>query len=532
MSKRKLKITALLTAVVILAVSLIAVAATASIDDGMFKNNTPSYITLNQSATGSINAEDDYEAYIFEIEEDGVFSLRLDHEETIDMSRVGWRVTLYKIIEGETREYREIAYYGSFWDEVTSAWGETGLTKGAYCIVVRAGTYFVQSDFTLVTMFTATDIYEKEPNDTVEEATLMQVKYGKYGASSNRENDADMDWYAFELDEDSCVNLTFTHADKAFPTIGWSVTLLTEELETITQFTASLNEPLVKTGVIGLKSGKYYVKVESQTNMVDTYTLLVGADKAVNNEFELNDVPEAATELPQNVTITGSLADRMLGLDKDYFRFVVPADGYIDFEFSHELIEGDKKGWNIRIIKPMEDGSYFEVVRKISKWNEQRYIIENLGLEAGEYYACIDGDSVNYNCATYACKWNFTEKANFEKEPNSIIRRAEDISFGQYYYGAIISTDVLYDEDFYKFELTDTTRVCLEFYHTKTNAIENCWIASIVDEDGFEMASVKSHLNERLVTTGVVELPAGVYYVKIETGMYGSEMPYYFRLVR
>ena len=253
MSKRKLKITALLTAVVILAVSLIAVAATASIDDGMFKNNTPSYITLNQSATGSINAEDDYEAYIFEIEEDGVFSLRLDHEETIDMSRVGWRVTLYKIIEGETREYREIAYYESFLNEVTSTWGETGLTKGAYCIVVRAGTYFVQSDFTLVTMFTATDIYEKEPNDTVEEATLMQVKYGKYGASSNRENDADMDWYAFELNEDSCVNLTFTHADKAFPTIGWSVTLLTEELETITQFTASLNEPLVKTGVITLE---------------------------------------------------------------------------------------------------------------------------------------------------------------------------------------------------------------------------------------------------------------------------------------
>ena len=90
----------------------------------------------------------------------------------------------------------------------------------------------------------------------------------------------------------------------------------------------------------------------------------------------------------------------------------------------------------------------------------------------------------------------------------------------------------MYDEDYYKFELTQTTRVCLEFYHTKTNAIENCWIASIVDEDGFEMASVKSHLNERLVTTGVVELPAGVYYVKIETGMYGSEMPYYFRLVR
>ena len=532
MNKRKIKITALITAVIILTVTLIAGAASVLINDGTFKNNTPSYITLNKNVTGSIETEDDYEAYIFEAEEDGVLSLRLDHQETIDASRVGWTVTLYKIIEGEEREYREIAYFESFWNDVTTAWGETGISKGTYCIVVNAGVYFVESEFTLVTMFTATDVYEKEPNDTPEEATLMQVKYGKYASSSNREVGSDMDWFVFELTEDSCVNLSFSHANKAFPTIGWSVTLLNDSFEMITQFTSALDETLVKTGVIGLTSGTYYIKVESQTNMIDTYTLLVGADRAVNNEFELNDTPEAATELPENVTITGSLADRMLGLDKDYYKFSVPADGYINLEFSHELIEGDKKGWNIRVIKPMDDGSYYEIVRKVSKWNEERNIIENLGLSAGDYFVCIDGDSVNYNCATYACKWSFNEKENFEKEPNSITRRAEAIEFGEYYHGAIISTDVLYDEDFYKFEITETTRVCLEFYHDKTTEIEHCWDASIVDEDGFEMTSVKSHLNQRLVTTGVVELSAGVYYVKIETGMYGSEMPYYLRLVR
>ena len=58
------------------------------------------------------------------------------------------------------------------------------------------------------------------------------------------------------------------------------------------------------------------------------------------------------------------------------------------------------------------------------------------------------------------------------------------------------------------------------------------WIASIVDEDGYEVCAVDSSLNDGLVTTGTVTLPEGVYYVKIETGMYGSEAPYYFRLVR
>ena len=43
---------------------------------------------------------------------------------------------------------------------------------------------------------------------------------------------------------------------------------------------------------------------------------------------------------------------------------------------------------------------------------------------------------------------------------------------------------------------------------------------------------MSSLLNQGLVSTGVVEIPAGTYYVKIETGMYGSEIPYYFRLVR
>jgi hypothetical protein len=258
----------------------------------------------------------------------------------------------------------------------------------------------------------------------------------------------------------------------------------------------------------------------------------VGADKAVNNEFELNDTPEQAINLPRNVVVSGSLSDRLLGLDKDYYKIRVPKDGYIDFEFGHELCEGDKKGWNIRIIKPMDDGTYYEIVRKISKWNENKYLIEDLGLAAGDYYVCIDGDSVSYNSATYTCKWTFTQKANFEKEPNNDMMSSYKIDFGTYYRGAIISTDMTFDEDFYKFELTEKTRICLEFGHDTINSGDICWTASIVDKDGKDVATVNSALSQGLTSTGVVEVPAGTYYVKIETGYYGSEIPYYFRLVR
>ena len=532
MNKRKVKLTAIITAVVILSVSLCAGAVSLIVNDSMFETNTPTYIELNSETKGVITDEDDYEAYIFEVPADGALTVRLDHEDFMDSTKSGWQVTLYKIIEGAERTYREISFYKAFWSDATSSWGETGVSAGTYCVVVKPGAYYLDSEFTLVTIFNKTNTFEREPNDTVEEATEISVSYGKYGTTSGREQGVDLDWFTFELNEDSCLNLSFTHPDQALPSAGWTVTLVNEDMETITQFTSKLNETVIKTGAIGLRSGRYYVKVESQTEITDNYTIIIGTDKAVNTEFELNDTPETAISLPMGMTISGCLADKLLGLDKDYYSFTVPADGFVDIEFNHELLDGKKKGWNIRVIKPMDDGSYYEIVRKISNWNQDNYILENLGLEAGEYYLCIDGDSVSYNSATYNCRWTFEEKANFEKEPNSTLLRAQDIAFGEYYHGAIISTDMTFDEDFYKFELSEATRVSLVFGHETVDESRNCWIASIVDEDGTEVVEVSSLLNQGLVSTGVVEIPAGTYYVKIETGMYGSEIPYYFRLVR
>lgn len=502
--------------------------------DGIFKNNTPTYIKTGTSIKGIITDKEDYEAYVFDIASNGALNLVLEHENFTDSGKSGWRVALYKILgkEGSAEKiYKELAYYESFWADVTSDWKEIGVTPGTYCVMVTPGLYFLESEYTLKTTFTESDSYEKEPNDDKAEASALSIGYGKYGNTSNRSSGTDTDWYTFTLDRDSCVNISFTHPDGTFPVVGWTITLYNEANQKITQFTSRRTDLIIKTGKLGLKVGTYHICVEAQTDSADEYTIVVGSEKAVNFEFEFNDTPAEAIPLPQGVSVSGSLADRLLSLDKDYYKLTAEEDGYIDLTFAHELQEGDKNGWNVRVLKPLPDGTYHEIVRRISKWNETTMQLKGLGLEKGEYYILVDGDSVSYNSTTYTLNWVFTAAENYEHEPNSSMMNCQTIEIGTRYKGAILSSDVTYDEDYYRFNLTGKRNVCVEFYHEGVVGSDICWNISIIDDKGNVKSEITSSLNQSLVSTGVVELPAGVYFVKVETGIYGSELPYEIRLV-
>ena len=531
MNKRKVKIISVIVAVITVALSLCAIGYANTVNDGLFNMNTPMRITPNSTVVGTMESREDYEAFIFEIEKDGALNVRLDHDDLLDSIKCGYRVTLYKIVESEEREYKELTYFDSFWSDVTSSWGETGVSAGTYLVIVSPGTDVLLGEFTLVTTFTATSAFEKELNDTKETANTIGVGKALYGSSSQRTEGYDHDWFVFELLQDSCVNLSFAHEDLTFPKAGWNIKILSENDEVVCDFTSKLTDTLIKTGTIGLKAGIYYIKVENVSTIASTYSMVLGVDKAVNHEFELNDTPETAIDLPQNIAMGGSLADRLLSLDKDYYRINVTEDGVLDITFSHEALEGDKNGWNIRVLKE-ENGEYYEIVKKISVWNSKECVIANLGLEKGEYFIVIDGDSLSYNSASYKLQWVLTPRSDFETEPNGTMLRAKEIEANTFYYGAIISSDMDFDEDYYKFEITEERNVILQLGHEKINDSSLTWIASIVDEDGYEICSVESSLNEGLVNADKVTLPEGTYYVKVETGMYGSEAPYYFRLVR
>lgn len=531
MNKRKVKIVAIIVAVVTTALSLCAIGYANTVNDSLFNMNTPTRITPNSTVVGTFESRDDYEAFIFVVDKQGALDVRLDHDDVLDSVKCGYRVTLYKVVEGDEREYKELTYFDSFWSDVTASWGETGVDAGTYLVVVSPGTDVLLGEFTLVTTFTATSTFEKELNDSKETANTLNVGYALYGSSSQRTEGYDHDWFVFELLSDSCVNLSFAHEDLTFPKAGWNIKILSENDEVICDFTSKLTDTLIKTGTIGLKAGIYYVKVENVSAIATTYQMVLGADKAVNHEFELNDTPETAIDLPQNIAIGGSLADRLLSLDKDYYKLNVTENGSLDITFAHEALEGDKNGWNIRVLME-ENGEYRELVKKISSWNTNETSINNLGLAKGEYYIVIDGDSLSYNSASYTLQWALTPRDDFETEPNGAMLQAKEIEGNTLYYGAIISSDVDFDEDYYKFEITEERNISIELGHEKINESSLTWIVSIVNENGEIIKEVESSLNEGLVNTGIVTVQPGTYYVKVGTGMYGSEIPYRIKLVR
>ena len=534
MNKKRKKIISVVAVVVLIAITFGIIGTALTIDDGMFYNNTPMKITPNSEVIGSIEVSGDYESYMFEVTQNGILTVRLDHDNLLDSLKCGFIVTLYKIVDGETRLYKEITYFKSFWSDVTSSWGETGVTPGTYLIVVEPGLDILYSDFTIVTLFTQTESYEKELNDTKDSATPVQIGRVYYGSGSQRVESTDTDWFTFDIEEDSCVNVSFAHADHKLPATGWTIKIYNEFDQLISDFTSKLSDTLVKTGSLGLRKGKYYVQVETQTPVVDTYKIQVGADIAVNHEFELNDSPATATDLPVNVAVSGSLADKVLGLDKDYYKFVVPTDGVLNFEFAHNVLEGDKAGWNVRIIRLEADGTQTEMIKKTSKWNDSGIVISNVGLRAGTYYACIDGDSLAYNSESYFCKWSFTERDDYEKEYNNTFEDANDIIFNKEYQGAIISndTDYVFDEDYYRFTLEQETSVALEFSHTRIFESQEAWLFAIVDADGNVIAEEDCYLNEGRDNIDATVLPAGTYYVRVKGGLQGSEDVYTIKMIK
>ena len=91
------------------------------------------------------------------------------------------------------------------------------------------------------------------------------------------------------------------------------------------------------------------------------------------------------------------------------------------------------------------------------------------------------------------------------------IETAKDIQANTYYYGAIISSDVDFDEDYYRFEITEERNVSLELWHEKVTDSSVTWVASIIDENGnlsyvqseFDSEQNKIKINEPRIYFGL-----------------------------
>jgi hypothetical protein len=508
--------------------------------------NTPTFINtktsentsgFNIAVKGELKTKEDYEAYIFTLEENGALSLSFNHQSIQESMLDGWRVTLYYIEnpDDDWYEYNELTYFDAFWADVTSTWGETGVEAGTYCVVVEPGQLFLAGDFDLTVSFTPTESFEKEFNDTKETATDLRLNRVIYGSSSQRQADADLDYYKFEITNDGYIDMVFSHDNSQLPQVGWVVKLFTENDYEIASFASKYQDPELRTGKINLHPGVYYILVETQVQDGMTYRLKVETGLSETTEFEINDTPEQAEIFKENSIVSGMLAPKVMGLDKDYFKITLTEKSYLTVNFVHEFDEKefdeDYNGWNVRLLRPEKDGTYTEIVKRVSKWNDEGVNITGMGLPAGDYYILIDADSMRYTSVPYSLTYTCQTDLLFESESNNTKETANEVGTLKDYYGTLISTDMNFDRDYYKFEVDKDRNIAFHFYHDYTNENDLAWVATIMDENGNEISTLESAKNEYQVTTGVIELKKGTYYILIENDLYSSEDTYWFRIV-
>ena len=543
-SIKKRTLIIIMTAVVLL--SFVATVCALEVKDSLFYMNTPTFINtktdenthgFNITVKGELDTKEDYEAYIFTLEENGALSLNFNHLNVQESLLNGWRVTLYYVEKSDKdwHEYNELTYFDAFWSDVTSTWGETGVEAGTYCVVVEPGQFFLAGDFDLTLSFTPTESFEKEFNDTKETATNLRLNRTIYGSSSQRQGDADLDYYKFEITNDGYIDLSFSHDNSQLPQVGWVVRLFTENDYEIASFASKYQDPDLRTGKINLHPGVYYILVETQVQDGMTYRLKVETGLSETTEFEINDTPEQAEIFKENSVVSGMLAPRVMGLDKDYFKITLTEKSYLTVNFTHEFDEkeGDEdyNGWNVRLLRPEKDGTYTEIVKRISKWNDEGVNITGMGLPAGDYYILVDADSMRYTSVTYSLTYTCQTDMLFEQESNNTKETANVVGTLKDYYGTLISTDMNFDRDYYKFEVDRDRNIAFHFYHDYTNENDLAWVATIIDENGKEISKLESAKNEYQVTTGVIELKKGTYYILIENDLYSSEDTYWFRIV-
>ena len=144
-------------------------------------------------------------------------------------------------------------------------------------------------------------------------------------------------WYKFTMPENGYVQFQF-NAISSNP----SATVIVCDSDSILKYQgkSELNETTPKFGL--KKGGVMYVDVISSEAL--NFTIMAGVTIAGNWEQEPNDSFEKANVIQAGSTINGSES----GNDNDYFKFVMPSNGYVNFTFYNSKD-------NTKKINPKED---------------------------------------------------------------------------------------------------------------------------------------------------------------------------------
>ena len=336
-------------------------------------------IKVNNNYYGSISYGDstDHDYYKFALNSDG--HIRIDFGKEYDSNDShGWDVILYSFDQEEMISWT--FYCGNTKTDSTC---EYGLPKGTYYILVKPRDYYdTNVTYNFKINFSASDAWEREPNDDLGVPNKINVNKTYYGTTTEWNDDC----YTFNLRKNGTVSINFGKEYDSNDSHGWNITLYDSDRVQITDGTVYCgdtdNKAVISTD---LSAGTYYLKVTPRRYYVSS--VIYNFKITAKNE----PIP---TPAPTPSTVTAVSGFKIAGRAGNALRLSwnknTSADGYI--------------------VEQYKSGSWTRIAR-IGSNSTVTYRVEKLS-PSTKYNFRVKAFKLNGNVATYSSYKNISGITN------------------------------------------------------------------------------------------------------------------------
>lgn len=495
-------------------------------------------LSFLSSNVGSLATSNSANIYKFTLDKRCMLTYTVIHDKLNALE--GWRVELYEeyFVNGKDGEvgYRLLNVLKTDADSTKDTSVELGLGIGTYRLVVKSGTKYTSEAYKIDVERKYGSDYEIECNDNIYRYTEIYSDVEIKGSASYFDDKQDEDWYFLRVYEDGAVKLSFAHeAVKDKLTVCWQVMLYSESDylgngKPLSSMDSRFSDETLTSGEIGLSAGNYYILVRNRVYTDKTYTLNVARIESSQYEQEPNDTFAQANKIELNSVITGSVATKIDGTDKDYYVFTVTQSGYAMLEFSHTAISdsSDKDGWNIVLYN--ENGVV--LFKIVSAWSVDVTACMPIGLAAGKYYVGIDSDNLYHNSENYFLSVSFTQSDIWESEYNGSMNSADPLSANQPLNATLSEMGTDFDCDWFTFTLTNDANVSVALSHEALTSSKNIFTFTLYDSTGTAVknssggTAVNSSASLENAVADYTSLSAGKYYIKVTSGLFYENIIY------
>ena len=146
----------------------------------------------------------------------------------------------------------------------------------------------------------------------------------------------------------------------------------------------------------------------------------------------------------------------------------------------------------------------------------------NIGLTSGRYVLRVESGAQFVSGAVYRLQVQFAPGTEYEMEYNDSKTRYNEIYTGVPVKGSASYFDSGRDTDWYLLRLYTDTAVNLLFTHGVTDRTTVAFKVCLFDEDGHELYGGSAVLNNPLLESGRIGLPAGNYYISVQGRVYNE----------